>query len=276
MANSINENMIDAQNDQLEVSGRQQFTDIHCHCLPGLDDGPATTAESIVLCWLLAREGIGTVVATPHQFGRFKDSNTATKIRVAIHCLNKTLKNSDIPLNVLPGSELHVDERICRLLDDDEIMTLADGGKYILLELPHQVSIDITPLLADLASMGIQCIISHVERIAPFAAQPRTLAMWLDHCAHLQVTASSLVGDFGSKVQRAAWNILNSGWVALVATDSHDIQFRRPRMEAAFQLISARLGKDVAHRVCIENPLRVVEGLDIIPVSVHGLQEVER
>jgi protein-tyrosine phosphatase len=224
----------------------------------------------------LAREGIATVIATPHQFGRSRDGNTPAKIREALNCLNETLTNNDIPLHVLPGSEVHLDERICRFLNDDKIMTLADGGKYILLELPCQVSIDITPLLVELASMGIQCIISHVERISPFAAQPRILAKWLDHCVHLQVTASSLVGDFGTKIQRVAWNILNSGLVELVATDSHDTNFRRPRIKTAFQLISARLGKGVACRVCIENPLRVVEGLDIVPVSAHGLQEVER
>jgi protein-tyrosine phosphatase len=219
---------------------------------------------------------MATVVATPHQFGRFKNYNTAARVRDAVRHLNETLKNYDVPLNILPGNEVHIDERICRFLDSDEIMTLADGGEYVLLELPCQVSIDITPLLADLASMGVQCIISHVERIAPFTARPRTLARWIEHGAHLQITASSLAGDFGSNVQRAAWNILNSGWVALVATDSHDTHFRRPRTGAAFQLISARLGKDVAHRVCIENPSRVVKGQDIVPVSVYGLQEVER
>lgn len=276
MANAINENMIDVQNDRLEISSRQRFTDIHCHCLPGLDDGPHTMSESLELCWLLAREGIATVIATPHQLGRFKDSNTPAKIREAINCLNETLKNTDIPLNVLPGSELHLDERICQFMNDDKIMTLADGGKYVLLELPCQASVDITSLLVELTSMGIQCIISHVERISPFAIEPRMLTRWLDHRAHLQVTASSLTGDFGTKVQRVAWNILNAGVVELVATDSHDTNFRRPRMETAFQLISARLGKGIACRVCIENPLRVVEGLDIVPISAHGLQEVER
>lgn len=276
MADPVNENMMDARNDQIEVRSGQPFTDIHCHCLPGIDDGPATMAESIALCRLLAREGVATAVATPHQFGRFKDSNTATRVRQAVRCLNKTLKDSDIPLNVLPGNELHVDERICRLLEDDTITTLADGGKYILLELPRQVSVDVTPLLAELAQMGIQCIISHVERIAPFVARPRTLVRWIDHCGHLQITASSLVGDFGSKVQRAAWSILESGWAALVATDSHDTHFRQPRMGASFQLISAQLGKDIAHRVCIENPSRVVKGRDITPVSICDLQEAER
>ncbi|TKJ34784.1 MAG: hypothetical protein CEE38_16625 [Planctomycetes bacterium B3_Pla] len=268
--------MIDARNNQLEVRSRQRFTDIHCHCLPGLDDGPATMAESIALCRLLAREGMATVVATPHQFGRFKDCNTAARVREAVRHLNETLKNNCVLLNILPGSEVHIDERICRLLEDDTIMTLADGGKYILLELPRQVSIDITPLLAELAQMNIQCIISHVERIAPFVARPRTLVRWIDHCGHLQITASSLVGDFGSKIQRAAWSILESGWAALVATDSHDTHFRRPRMGVAFQLISARLGKDIAHRVCIENPSRVVKGRDIAPVSICDLQEAER
>ena len=276
MTCSVDDNMNNTQNDRFKGRRWEGFTDIHCHCLPGLDDGPSTVSEAFGLCQALAAEGIATVVATPHQIGRFEGRNEAASVREAVHRLNQTLKNNGVPLNILPGSEVRVDERVCQFLEDDKIMTLADSGRYILLELPCQVSIDITPLLTELDSMGVQCVISHVERIAPFVAQRRIQLTWLDHSAHMQITASSLMGDFGPEIQRAAWSFLNSGWAALVATDSHNIDFRRPRMKAAFQRISTRLGEDFAHLVCIENPSRVVNGQDIVPVSLYDQQEVER
>ena len=276
MTDSVNGNTIDTQNDHFKRHKWEKFTDIHCHCLPGLDDGPATMAESLALCRRLVEEGIATVVATPHQLGRFKDRNKAARVREAVRSLNEALKNSSITLKVVPGGEVRVDERVCELLEADEILTLANGGRYILLELPCQVSIDITLLLTELASMGVQSVISHAERIAPFVAQPQILLTWLEHSAHVQITASSLVGDFGLEIQRTAWSFLTSGRATLVATDSHDINGRRPRMRAAFRRISTRLSKDLAHLVCVENPLRVINGQDILPVSLYDQQEADR
>ena len=273
MIDFVNGNIIDAQNDGLKVRSREKFTDIHCHCLPGLDDGPTTMAESLALCRRLAEEGIAIVVATPHQLGRFEGYNEAASVRKAVCSLNEALTNSRVPLKVVPGGEVRVDERICELLEAGEILTLADGGRYILLELPYQVFIDIEPLLTELASMGIQSVISHAEKIAALATQHQVLLRWLEHSAHLQITASSLVGDFGPEVQRAAWGFLTSGWATLVATDSHDTNGRRPRMRAAFRRISTtRLGEDIAHLVCIENPSRVINGQDILPVSLYDQQ----
>ncbi|MBA7681815.1 Tyrosine-protein phosphatase YwqE [subsurface metagenome] len=276
MTDSVNGNTIDTQNDHFKRHQWEKFTDIHCHCLPGLDDGPATMSESLALCRRLAAEGIVTVVATPHQLGRFEGCNEAARVREAVGALNESLGNSDIQLKVVPGGEVRVDERICELLEVDKILTLADGGRYILLELPYQVFIDIEPLLTELASMGIQSVISHAEKIAALATQHQVLLRWLEHSAHLQITASSLLGDFGSEVQKVAWGFLTSGLATLVATDSHDINGRRPRMRAAFGRISTKLGKDLAHLVCIENPSRVVNGQDILPVSLYNQQEADR
>jgi protein-tyrosine phosphatase len=244
----------------------ETFTDIHCHCLPGLDDGPATMAEAIALCRCLADEGISTVVATPHQLGRFDGRNDAAHVREAVNNLNEKLRKNNIPLHIVPGAEVRVDERICRLLETNKILTLADGGRYILLELPHDVFIDIEPLIEELAYMGIQSIISHAERVAALVAQPELLQNWLEYSAHFQITASSLVGDFGPELEKAAWGFLTSGQVTFVATDSHDAYSRKPKMKAAFNRISTVLNWDIAHLVCIENPSRVISGQDILPV----------
>jgi len=246
---------------------RQHFVDIHCHCLAGVDDGPATMAESLDLCRGLVEDSIASVIATPHQLGRFSGCNGAAEIREAVLSLNETLKRHSVPLTVVPGGDIRVDERICELLAADKILTLADGGRYVLLELPHEVFIDIQPLLKGLSYHGIEAVISHPERHSVLAKQPSILLRWLQVSAHLQITAASLLGGFGLVAQRAAWHFLSSGWVSLVATDSHDMNGRRPCMRAAFERISARLGEGMAQMVCIENPARIMQGRNIRPVQ---------
>jgi len=276
MTKSFDKQLNAAKRKDLREHGTSQCVDVHCHCLPGLDDGPKSMTEAIALCKALIADGIATVIATPHQLGRFDGCYVASEIRQAVADLNEVLKKQRIPLTVLPGADVRVDERILQLLDFDRILTLADGRKYILLELPHEISVNIEPLLEELATIRVRAIISHPERYTALDRQPSTILKWLKHSAYLQLTASSLLGDFGAEAQRAAWHFLNSGWVTLVATDSHDINLRRPRMRDAFNYISTKLGEDFARLLCIENPLRVVNGQDIVPVRVHNLVEAEQ
>ena len=280
-ASSISEKMIRYTSDNLtepkktvhERFGEQLFVDIHCHCLPCIDDGPANISDSFDLCQALVKDGITKVIATPHQLGRFDGCNDASQIRNAVSILNKELKRSNISLVVMPGGDIRVDERICQLLETDKILTLADNGKYILLELPHQIFIDIEPLLVELTSLGIQAIISHPERNIILAQQPQILLKWLEHSAHLQITAASLLGDFGIMAQKAAWRFLSSGSASIVATDAHDLNFRRPRMKTAFEHISTKLGETIARLVCIDNPLRVLQGNDILTIRSMGIRK---
>ena len=252
----------------------RSYTDIHCHCLPNIDDGPATMSEAIILCRAMISDGITSAIATPHQLGLFGDSNQAAQIRENVCGLNKELKNNGISLVVSPGADVRVDERICRLLKEDKILTLADNNRYILLELPHQIFIDIEPLLSELFSMGIRAVISHPERHSILSKQHQLLFKWFEYSPAIQITAGSILGDFGPVVKMAAWQFLTSGWTVLIATDSHDTQSRRPRMRAAFELISIELGRDVASLVCIENPVRILKGEDVLTIPVCRHKEV--
>lgn len=269
MIRAVNKNLTGTKKTYPVRFGRRRYVDIHCHCLPAVDDGPATMSEALALCEALVDDGITTVIATPHQLGRFNDCNDAAQIRERVSVLNEELRSNDTSLTVMPGADVRVDERICQLLEADKILTLADGGKYVLLELPHQIFIDIEPLLVELSSLGVQAIISHPERYSVFVKQPEILLRWLKHSAHLQVTSASLVGEFGLMAQRAAWHFLSSGWASLVATDSHDLDVRRPCMKAAFERISIKLGETIARLACVENPLRVLKSQDMVAVSLY-------
>jgi len=239
------------------------FIDIHCHCLPGLDDGPANMADALNLCRSLVKDNIEFVIATPHQFGRFEGRNDASLIRKTANNLNRQLKNVGIPLTVLPGADVRVDERICSLLQNDTVLTLADRGKHILLELPHETFIDIGLLLKRLADLGISAIISHPERHPVLASRHEITSKWFDSGTYVQITAGSLLGQFGSAIQQVAWYFLKSGFAGIVATDAHDTKFRRPMMKAVFKLITEQLGEDIAKSLCIENPKRIIEGKEI-------------
>jgi len=258
----------------LPATTATRFVDLHCHCLPNLDDGPDSVEGAVALCRALVDDHVCTVVATPHQLGQFEMRTSAKRIRLTTEILSRELAARGIDLRVLPGAEVRLDERLDRMLAEEEILTLADMKRHVLVELPHDVFIDIGPLVLELRSRGIDLVIAHPERNGALLGQRRVLQRWLDCGVALQVTAASLTGDFGPQAERAAWRLIAEGWATMVATDAHNHRADRPRMTAAFELISAGFGRNLALLLCVDNPSRVVRGKRPVPVSTRCRQEV--
>ena len=243
---------------RLEWFGAAESVDMHCHCLPGVDDGPATLPEALALCKALVADGITTAVATPHQLGRYDLRNGGPDVRNAVARLQEELSRAGIPLTVVAGADVRVDERLPQLLESGHVLTLGDAGRFVLLELPHETYIEPLPLIRLLAARGIRGIVSHPERHDHVARRPQLVQPWLKEGALLQVTSGSLIGDFGMTAERCAWDLMRSAAVALVASDAHGAVRRPPRMTAAIDLVGRRMGKAFASRVCVENPARVL------------------
>lgn len=252
---------------------QDRFVDIHCHCLSGIDDGPESFEESIALCHALVEDNIRCVVATPHQLGRFEARTDAKRIRDGVRRLNYELFQRGLDIVVYPGAEVRLDERICTLLTEGEILTLADRRRHLLLELPDDVFIDIEPLLRTMAGRNLTPILAHPERNAPLLRHMHVLSRWRACGARLQVTAASIVGAFGRRAEEAAGELLALGWVEVVASDAHDTGANRPYMRDAFAKISDGLDCETACRLCIENPLRVVGGKRLISACSRVGQE---
>ena len=243
---------------------RGRFTDIHCHCLPGLDDGPANMAESIDLCRALVYDGVSRVVATPHQLGRFDGCYDGRIVREAVDRLNRELSQEGIALDVLPGADVRIDERIPQMLESGQVLTVADAGRYLLLELPHGVFLDPQVLLARLNRIGVTVVVTHPERHGFLAAHPSYVNRWLEDRPCLQITAGSFLGEFGRAAQQAARAFLQMDLPVLVATDAHDVRNRPPRMTAAHRWLAKRLGSAAADLLCAENPRRAVAGAELV------------
>jgi protein-tyrosine phosphatase len=243
--------------------------DVHCHCLAGLDDGPATLDEAVGLCEALVADGFTHVVATPHQLGRYDGRNAPDQIRAAADQLRAALAQRNIPLVIETGADVRIDERVVPMLRRNEISAIGAAGKYLLLELPHDVYLDPRRVINDLRKAGVTAIVTHPERHPHLQKQPEAARAWLEQGALIQVTAGSVIGEFGAAAQQSAWQMLQKGWVSILATDAHDTLRRPPRMTAAAAAISGQFGHAVARRLCVENPVRVLKGEPLVSFAVR-------
>jgi protein-tyrosine phosphatase len=241
----------------------ERSVDLHCHILPGVDDGPAAMDDALALSRMMVRDGFTDIIATPHQLGRWETANAPADIRLAVEQLQQRLDADRIPLNIYPGGEVRIDERIPKLLQSDGVLTLADGKRYLLLELPPVARIDPDLVMPHFAAANVRVILAHAERYEFLCEDHNAAAAWLDAGAVLQLNAASLLGATGKPAMDAAWDWLGSGWISLIATDSHSVGSRRPRMTEAIDLIAKELDEATAKTVCIDNPAKVLLGQEL-------------
>lgn len=235
------------------------FTDIHCHLLPCLDDGPADWADFLALSRLAVADGIGTVVVTPHQLGRFEHV-AADDIRRVTRQAQRQLDTSGIPLVLLPGAEVRVREGLVELVRAGSLCTLAEHGAHLLLELPSSLCLPLGRLLYQLDADGVCAILSHPERHRSLMQNIETLRAWVQQGCLVQIGAASVVGDFGRATQQACRRLLDQRLVHFVASDAHHPDRRPPRMRAAFSLVARWFGESEAKRLFVANPRAVAVG----------------
>ena len=194
--------------------------DIHNHILPNIDDGASSWEVSLNMCRQAVANGIKTIVATPHILnGVYK--NNPQDIEEKVKILNQKIKENNIPLQVLPGSEVHLSADIIEAIKKKEILTL-NKSNYILLEFPHtQIPLHIEEILFQIQIMGITPVISHVERNLKFQQKPALLSQLIQKGALAQITAASLCGFFGPIPKKIAQKFLSEDLVYSIASDAH-------------------------------------------------------
>ncbi len=238
------------------------LVDIHCHILPGLDDGAATWAEALAMAEVALADGIHAVVATPHQLGVYA-GNRAETIRQRAAELAARLVQWGLQLEVFAGADVRIAPDVVSQIRRGEVLTLADRGRHVLLELPHDVYWPLEGVIAELRQAGLVGILSHPERNVAILRHPQVIAPLVAAGCLIQITAESLCGRFGSRVQSFSERLVRAGLVHFVASDAHSAQGRAPRLRQAFAQIEALAGRKAAMACCAENPARVIQGRDL-------------
>jgi protein-tyrosine phosphatase len=237
--------------------------DLHCHILPGLDDGPSTVEDALAMCRIAVEDGIRTIVATPHMLnGMFPVDREA--VLEGVHAISRSLRQMSIPLEILPGADVHLDQSVPGSLERGELITLADLGRHLLLELPQDVVPEGTrDLLFQVQLKGITPIITHPERNIAIQQDPAILHDLVGAGCLTQITAGSLTGTFGARVRKCTLRLLKSGTAHLVCTDAHNTGRRSPRLSEARRVVEEEVGEVEAERIFRERPARILEGCHV-------------
>ena len=201
--------------------------DIHCHILPGIDDGAKTMEDSLAMAAQAVQQGITKIIATPHhKNGKYENRKQDILPKVAE--LNKVLKEKGIPLDILPGQEPRIYGELVEDYQKGEIVTLNDGNQYVFLELPSaHVPRYTGKLLYDIQSEGLTPIIVHPERNQELIQNPDLLYEFVKNGTLTQVTAASMAGDFGKKIKKFSHQLIEANLTHFIASDAHNITIKK-------------------------------------------------
>jgi protein-tyrosine phosphatase len=235
------------------------FVDIHCHLLPGMDDGPGDWQTALAMARMAVEDGIETVIVTPHQLGAYAGTG-GTLIRQAVEEFRQRLSEAAIPLRILAGADVRVEETLVEKIQSGEVVTLGDHGKHVLLELPHEVYFPLEPLMEQLRRVAIVGVLSHPERNAAILHRPEEIRPLVERGCLMQVTANSLTGQFGSQVRSFAERLVREGLVHFVGSDAHDLRARPPCLRPAFEQVARLAGEKMAVDLFCDNPTRIARG----------------
>ncbi|MGX1308062.1 protein-tyrosine phosphatase [Amorphus suaedae] len=235
--------------------------DLHCHLLPGIDDGARDLATSLEMARLAVADGIRILACTPHITPGIYD-NDGPQIRRAVEELASALYDNDIDLYLVTGADVHLAPRLIEGMRSGHIPTIADS-RYFLLEPPHHIVPQrMDEVVADLCAAGYVPVITHPERLSWIETRYSDIKRMVAAGAWIQLTAGSITGKFGSQPRYWAERMLDEGIVHLVASDAHNTGRRRPSMGSARDAVAARLGEAEGEHVSVTRPLGIVKNLD--------------
>ena len=227
--------------------------DLHCHLLPGIDDGPDTLADALALARLSAAQGITTIACTPHILAGVYDTPGAT-IRAATALMQTALAEAGIAIRLVVGCDLHVaPDNVARLRSGTALPL--NGSRYVLLELPHHV---LPPrmdhALFDIMAAGYVPILTHPERAGWIERDYVLVRRLAGAGVPMQVTAGALTGAFGRRARYWSERMLDEGLVDLVASDAHSADHRPPLLAQAREVVLDRAGAERARHIFVDVP----------------------
>ena len=235
--------------------------DIHCHILPGLDDGASCIEESIEMCRIAKEDGINTIVATPHILkGEYRNEDP----QIILGKIEELRNKAPDGIELLSGSDLHFQHDIIhRVVTQKSILTI-NNKCYLLIEFPFNfIPLGSKEVFRKLISKGIKPIITHPERNFEFIQSPRLLFDLIKEGALAQVTAMSISGKFGSITRDTAHLFLRHNLVQVIASDAHNAYWRKPALGEGVRAAAKVVGTAKAEAMAEHNPKAILRGEEL-------------
>ncbi len=240
------------------TENKRRVIDIHCHILPGIDDGSDSWETSMEMMRIAWADGITDMIATPH-FKAGRHNASPSRVKELAGELQKRVNNEGMDIKIYTGNEIMYFSEAADMLDAGDILTLCDSD-YVLVEfLPGDNFMHISSGLDGLRYMGFEPILAHVERYECMLRDIKNVQELARKDINMQVNASSLTGALGAKVKKAVIKMLDEGYIDFIGTDAHDTGRRSPQMSKCIKVLSRRYeNEDVDDLVC-SNALDIIE-----------------
>jgi protein-tyrosine phosphatase len=244
------------------------MVDLHTHILPGVDDGPKTIEQSILMINQAEKAGVTTICATPHILGQVT-FQLEEKIKRSFDLLKTKMVQMGSKLEMVLGSEIYVREDMDSLKRLD-FFTLNNTGRYLLIELPWgQFPPHLDRIVFELLLEGKVPIIAHPERSIITKRQLVYVENLVQKGALMQINAGSLLGLLGRKIKSIAEELLKHNLAHFLASDAHDhLAFPIRILPSAFARASKIMGREKAEKLVVSNPHRVIKGERLIDVKM--------
>jgi protein-tyrosine phosphatase len=234
--------------------------DLHCHLLPRVDDGPDTLEEALLLARLAVANGITHSVVTPHIHpGRYE--NQLSTLQPALAAFREALAEQQINLQLTLGSEVRLSVEAIAMIEQGEVPMLGEenGFRIMLLEFPHShVLPGSDKLVRHLLDRKIRPMIAHPERNKDVMRSLDKVLPFVEAGCLLQVTAGSMVGNFGAQAQQRAVEMVERGWVTVLASDAHNAKYRPPELEPGRAAAARLIGEAAANDLVAGRPASIL------------------
>lgn len=237
--------------------------DLHCHILPGIDDGAKTSEDTLKMLKSAISEGITAITASPHHNPEY--NNERLGILEKVKEVEKIIQTHQLPIQILPGQEVRIYGDLLKDYEKRKLVTSADSSRYMLVEFPsNHVPRYAEKVFYEMMLQGLQPILVHPERNAGIIDNPDLLYNFINQGVLSQITASSVTGHFGKKIQKLTFQIVENNLTHFIASDAHNINTRAFKMKEAFEIISEDYGYELA-KYYRDNADKVVENEMIYP-----------
>jgi len=230
--------------------------DIHCHILPGMDDGAKTLEESISMVRMAAASGTTDIVATPHANPRYCFDPEAIELKVA-----EVRRATNDLVNIHEGCDFHLSATNIEDALANPTKYTINHRSYVLVEFADfLIPPTSTEIFRRMRAAGMTPIITHPERNRLLQSDLEQIRAWVEDECLVQVTAQSCLGRFGKSAKDAADDLMTRGLVHFVASDAHGPKDRTPDLAEAYRYVASTYGSDQAERLFVANPKATLVG----------------
>jgi len=234
--------------------------DLHCHLLPGIDDGAPDLVTSLAMARAAVADGIAVTACTPHIYPGLYE-NTGDGIRAGVARLQGLLDEAGIPLRLTTGADAHLAPELPEKLRTGEAPTLA-GSRYFLLEPPHHSAPPrFDEFVFGVMAAGYVPLITHPERLTWIGDHYPLFCALADRGCWMQVTAGSLTGRFGEEARYWGERMLDEGRVHVLATDAHGAKGRAPLLAEGRLAAEKWVGAEEARHLVETRPAGILRNL---------------